>query len=61
MEIREHEIFEYISQKGNKTKLSDVCRSLGKDREAKTDIKRRIDTMARFGIVKIEGNTVTLK
>jgi predicted DNA-binding transcriptional regulator len=61
LEIREHEIYRYLLGNGEKMRIADACKALGKDEETRKTVKERLAMMARFGILDINGDYVSIK
>ncbi len=61
LEIREHEIYQYLLGNSEKIRIADACKALGKDEETRKSVKERLAKMARFGILDIKGDYVSIK
>jgi predicted DNA-binding transcriptional regulator len=61
LEIREHEIYQYLLGNSEKIRIADACKALGKDEETRKSVKERLATMAKFGILDIKGDYVSIK
>ena len=60
-EIQDYMIHQFLTKNNGKAKRREIIRALGTNEETKRIIEERIMMMARFGIVSIDEDTVTIK
>jgi hypothetical protein len=61
LEVREHEIYQYLQKNEGKTTMKAICDALVEGKDQKQTIKDKLLMMARFKIITINGENVTLK
>ncbi|MEM2851436.1 MAG: hypothetical protein QXW18_06515 [Candidatus Bathyarchaeia archaeon] len=59
--VQDYMIHQFLTKNNGKAKRQEIIRALGKTEETKRIVEEKISTMARFGIVTIDGDLVTIK
>ena len=59
--IQDFVIYRFIKERNGKAGIREIIKALGKNDEDKRLIIEKIRTMERFGMLTIEGDTVTIK
>ena len=59
--IQDYTIHQFLTKNNGKATIHEIIQALGDDEETKRIIEEKISTMARFGLITIEGDTITIK
>ena len=59
--IQDYTIHQFLTKNNGKATIQEIIQALGDDEETKRIIEEKISTMARFGLITIEGDTITIK
>ena len=59
--IQDYKIHRFIREQGGKTTKKEIFEALGSDKESKRLIEDKLMMMARFGLITINGDEVTIK
>jgi len=60
-EVQDYMIHQFLMKNNGKATRQEIIRALGKDIETKRTVEEKISMMARFGIVTVDGDLVTVK
>lgn len=60
-EVHDYMIHQFLMKNNGKATRQEIVQALGKGENAKRIIEEKISIMARFGIVTVDGDLVTIK
>jgi len=59
--VQDYKIHRFIREKGGKATKKEILEALGSDKESKRLIEEKLGMMARFGLITINRDEVTIK
>jgi predicted transcriptional regulator len=59
--VQDYTIYQFLTKNNGKATIQEIIRALGEDEETKRIIEEKISNMARFGLITIEGDMITIK
>ena len=60
-EVQDYTIHQFLAKNNGKATIQEIIQALGEDEETKRIIEEKISNMARFGLITIEGDMITIK
>jgi hypothetical protein len=59
--VQDYTIHQFLKKNNGKATIQEIIQALGEDEETKRIIEEKISNMARFGLITIEGDVITIK
>ena len=59
--VQDYKIHRFIREQGGKVRKKEILEALGSDKESKRLIEDKLMMMERFGILRIDGDVVSIR
>ena len=59
--VQDYTIHQFLMKNNGKATRQEIIHALGENEETKRIVEEKISTMARFGVITVEGDLVTIK